>query len=112
MRSGVKIIFLHFCQVYTKIIYLAIICFDDELASKCEFFDGSSLTKTFSTRQRHDYGALGLYHGRPTAVGGSLFSANRAVETLTGKGWIFLQSHPRCVNKALDTNASLNLQQF
>ena len=77
----------------------AIICFDDyrniiNAERNCELFDGSTTETTFATNKTHENGALALYNGQPTAVGGRPF-AEGSVETLTENGWIPLKSHPR-----------------
>lgn len=64
----------------------------------CQLFDGFTVSTTFQTYQDHEFGELGLYNGRPTAVGtanGGGFYTNGAVETLTEYGWLSLSDHPR-----------------
>ena len=59
--------------------------------SKCEIFDGTKSTKTFSTRWEHTQGGLGLYKGHPATIGG--YRENKG-EALIETGWIKLPMHP------------------
>ena len=83
-------------------MFLALICFNmlesfyddiDSIGVKCGSFDGAISKKSFSLKTNHRHGELGLYKGRPIAIGG--YYAWGDVETLTEEGWIELESHPR-----------------
>ena len=74
--------------------FLAIVCFDNRSARKCESFDEISVTKIFETKDCHSYGELGLYKNQVIAIGG--VAAAGVVEALTVNGWTILHSssHP------------------
>ena len=85
---------------------LVIVCFDDERfvrnddgsydvtppTQTCDIFNGSNVSTSSKYNDNHAEGGLGLYNGKPTAVGGG---TGPGVETLTEDGWIRLAPHPR-----------------
>lgn len=75
--------------------YSAIICIDEESDRKCEKFNTITSRKISPLKIKHWNGALGIYNGRPTAIGG--LDAEGAAETLTGDGWTSVQTHPRYI---------------
>ncbi|CBY24750.1 unnamed protein product [Oikopleura dioica] len=76
----------------------ALICFDDELSTRCENFDGFLITDEQSLKHKHEGGSLGLYKNEPVAIGNSYNSIRpRSVETLTHNGWESLPDHPYCL---------------
>merc|ERR1712037_330684 len=88
----------------------ALVCFDgrpDWNGKKCDVFDGSTSTPTFSSTYCHRSAGLALYKGNPTAVSCSAlyeWSQYRKVETLTETGWVRLPDHP--LNTLLDWNGN------
>ena len=73
--------------------YSAIICFDIRSKKNCELFNGIKVQASSGTSKERLWGQLGIYNGRPTAIGGE--DAKGAVETLTENGWLSLPVHPR-----------------
>ena len=79
--------------------FKALLCFQsfDESVMKCDFFNGTSLTTTFSPKYTHRHGGLAFYQDQPTTVGGGLeeeYNYHDKVETLTSEGWVELSNHP------------------
>ena len=80
-------------RVFMHHPFLAIVCFDTFMIN-CQIFDGKTVSKITKTNKRHKFGEVGVYKGRPIAIGGT-GSAEGAVETFTKNGWKNLESHPR-----------------
>lgn len=75
--------------------FIAIICFANVDDGKCNLFDGSTISSTFSTTYPHSHGSLGLYENNPTTVGCAYDAGKGKVETLTSSGWLSLNDHPQ-----------------
>ena len=79
--------------------FLALVCFDGFLMNKnCEIFNGTAVEElAFEPTVSHWNGGLGLFKGRPTAVGGLQYPRPNegSTETLTDNGWEKLPDHPK-----------------
>ena len=68
----------------------ALIFFPEDGGRKCEIFDSEQSVSTHSTSTSHNYGKLGFYKGKPTAVGGT-----KKVETFNSYRWSTLPEFSR-----------------
>ena len=75
------------------------ICFDQTQNKACNLFDGFNVTPSSPSIEGHWASGLGLYKGKPAAVGGRKFpfSNEGYSEALFGDEWQILPAHPKYV---------------
>ncbi|CAG5078443.1 Oidioi.mRNA.OKI2018_I69.PAR.g8986.t1.cds [Oikopleura dioica] len=74
----------------------ALICFEEHANyDSCELFDGKKAVQTHSTNLPHLHGALGMYYGQPTTMGGWHKEGKGKTETYTPEGWRQIVDHPK-----------------